>query len=404
MKKGEKLKDKLHKCRQETCHQHEKFFRLHKEYDEEKRKLELHRMHRHTKVSPPIILAANVLIWYLVFRYAGIKEVSIFFAVLFTVGGIFEFLFLRKLEKRLLAPLDKLKEGIEEVTRGNYQVIVESSSYNQISLLADAFNEMAQKLGESERIKLEYEENRKALIANISHDLKTPITSIQGYIEAITEGNVKSPEEVEKYLKIIHNNAAYMNKLIEDLFFFSKLDMQKLEFEFVRVNVRHFVQDLMEEFALELEERNINFHYSEEVNGEGYFNIDRKRLYQVFRNIIGNAEKHGSSQGLIIKVTLSFIEPFAVIAISDNGLGIPEDKLPHIFERFYRIDSERTKDLMSTGLGLAIAKELIEAHGGKISVSSTPGKGSCFTVMLPMIQENSVEKGLLDEENFNYRR
>ena len=351
-----------------------------------KSKIELHKMHRHARFSPPIILVVNLLIWYVVFKYAGIKDISIFFAILFSVGGVFEFFFLRKIETRILTPIDKLRDGIEEIAKGNYEVKVESSEHNEISLLIDSFNEMAQKLQESEKIKTEYEENRRMLVANISHDLKTPITSIQGYIEAITEGSVTSPENVNKYLKIIYNNTAYINKLIDDLFFFSKLDMQKLEFEFVAVNVRDFVGDLMEEFKLEFEERNIKFDYYDNLKEVCSFNIDRKRLHQVFRNIIGNAEKYGPKQNLCISTELYRVNDFVSIDIKDNGPGISKDKLPHIFDRFYRIDTERTKDLVSTGLGLAIAKELTEAHGGRITVSSEENVGTCFTVMLPVTQ------------------
>ncbi len=438
MRKLEELKNKFYQCHRNSQKRHEEFLRRHRQYDDEKKelcckqrelekqfresclhhidseaakeeyerlvkhfhkqkselqarfkelhrsKLELHRMHRHAKVSPPIILISNLLIWYLVFKYAGLKEISIFFAVLLTAGGLFEFFFLRKIEKRLLTPMNNLKSGIEEIAKGNYNVKVETDTHNQISLLIDAFNKMANKLQESEKIKAEYEENRKALIANISHDLKTPITSILGYIEAIDEGHIEKPEDLEKYLKIILNNTAYINKLIDDLIFFSKLDMQKLEFQFVTVNVRDFISDLMEEFKLELEEKNVIFSYLDDLAHNFTFSIDRKRLHQVFRNIIGNALKHGASDRLSIQARLYYTDGFAAVAIADNGPGIPEDKLPHIFERFYRIDKERKKDLESRGLGLAIAKELVEAHGGKISVSSIKGEGSCFTIMLPI--------------------
>jgi len=306
--------------------------------------------------------------------------------MLFTVGGFFEFFFLRKLESRILTPIDSLKGGIEEVAKGNYNVKVESNEHNEISLLIDSFNEMANKLQESEKIKAEYEENRKKLIANISHDLKTPITSIQGYIEAITEGNSMPPEDLSRYLKIIYNNTVYINRLIDDLFLFSKLDMQKLEFQFVNVNVRSFVNDMMEEFKLEFEEKNIRFDYYDRLSEDYSFNVDGKRLNQVFRNIIGNAEKYGLEQNVFIRTELYKFNDFVCIDIKDNGPGIPEDKLIHIFDRFYRIDTERTKDFMSTGLGLAIAKELVEAHRGRITVSSVENEGTCFTVMLPITQ------------------
>jgi signal transduction histidine kinase len=370
LQKHKEIKEKFERC-------HEGSRTLHKEF---------YRMHRHARFSPPIILVLNLVIWYLVFRYAGIKEVSIIFAILFSVGGILEGIYLRKLEYRIFTPINRLKSGLEEISKGNYNVKVENTVHSQISLLIDTFNEMAEKLQEGEKLKAEYEENRRMLIANISHDLKTPITSIQGYIEAITEGGTMPPENINKYLKIIYNNTDYINKLIDDLFLFSKLDMQKLEFQFVTVNVRSFFNDIMEEFKLEYEEGNIKFDYFDSLEEDFSFSIDRKRLHQVFMNIIGNAVKYGLEQSISIRTELYRLKDFVYIDIKDNGPGIPKDKLQHIFERFYRIDTERTKDFMSTGLGLSIAKELVEAHGGRISVSSVEGDGTCFTIMLPVVQ------------------
>lgn len=374
----------LHELHREFRDQQEE---LQKRFKELRRsKLEFRRIHRYARLFPPIILVLNLIIWYLIFRYEGLKAVSIFLAVLFTIGGSFEFFFLRRIESRILTPIDKLKEGVEEISKGNYDVKIESGVRSEVSQLIGSFNVMAKRLQETEKIKAEYEENRKTLIANISHDLKTPITSIQGYIEAITDGNAVSPENLNKYLKIIYNNTGYMNKLIDDLFLFSKLDIQKLEFEFLNVKVRPFVADLMEEFELELKERNIEFHYTDSLEEDCTFSIDRKRLHQVFRNILGNAEKHGPGHNLSIAVELYRLDDFVYVDIQDNGPGIAEDKLSHIFDRFYRIDSERTKDFMSTGLGLSIARELVEAHGGRIKVSSAENEGTCFTVMLPVVQ------------------
>ena len=379
---------------------HEEERKLHEEFRKRQRELhrqvkemhrhkaEFHRYHRHIKYSRPFILLFNLLLWFLLFRFAGLQALSIFFALLISMGGLMEFFFLRRIENRILKPIDKLQKGVEDIAGGNYDVRVESDVTNEISMLIDSFNEMARKLKEGETVKAEYEENRKDLIANISHDLKTPITSIQGYIEAIMEDKVGSPENLRKYLKIIYNNSSYINKLVDDLFLFSKLDMQKLEFQFAETRVRPFVQDLMEEFKIELEEKKIEFLFSDKMEEERSFSIDGKRLHQVFRNIIGNAIKYGPEENLSIKAEACLKEGGLCIRISDNGPGIPEDKLPHVFDRFYRIDMERTKDFMSTGLGLAIAKELVEAHGGSIDVSSVEGRGTCFTVLLPCLEKS----------------
>ena len=191
-------------------------------------------------------------------------------------------------------------------------------------------------------------------------------------------------DTLNKYHQIIYNNAAYVNKLIDDLFLFSKLDMDKLDFQLERLNLQAFMDDVMQEFEFELDSRDVIFSYEKDLKDTFYFNIDRKRIYQVLKNIIGNAVKYGEKENLELKVRLYVEENNACIAISDNGTGIAEDKLPHIFDRFYRVDYARTKDLISTGLGLAIAKELAEAQGGSIKVTSEENVGTCFTILIPI--------------------
>jgi signal transduction histidine kinase len=356
-----------------------------------KNQQEFRRYHRHLRRVRPVIILFNLVIWYLLFRYLGVKTIAVVFAVLISVGGIYEVFFLHRLEKRIFEPIDKLKQGVEEITRGNYDVAVECDVFNDLTLLVASFNYMAQQLQANEKLKAEYEENRKKLIANISHDLKTPITSIQGYLEAILERPDQPAGERQKYLRIIHNNTVYMNKLIDDLFLFAKLDMDKLEFQLERIAVRGFMADLMEEFRLELEEKAILFSYADRLESQSLIKIDRKRVHQVIKNIISNAVKYGPEKGLTIQAALfqPASPPNAVcLSLSDNGPGIPEAKLAYVFDRFYRIDSERSKDGQSTGLGLAIARELIEAQGGRITVANNDGAGSCFSIWLP-VSENS---------------
>lgn len=378
------LHQKLHRRHQEFHQQqrelfrHQEFQRKHREFNQYRRSLRFFR---------PISILFNLIILYLLLRWVGIRSISLFFAVFIIVKEILQFIFLRRLEKRVFKPINKLKNGVEEIAKGNYDVKIESDGtcdLGFIGLLVDSFNEMARKLQASDKVKSEYEENRKTLIANISHDLKTPITSVQGYIEAILDGVVTEPEKVNKYLQTIYQNTVYVDKLIDDLFLFSKLDLQKLEFNFENIQIKSFMNDLMEEFKFELEERNIKFHYFDKLVSDCLVQIDRKRLYQAFKNVIGNAVKYGAHQDLTIEIILDRQDDFIGIEIRDNGPGIPKDKLPDIFNRFYRIDNERTKDLMSTGLGLAIAKELVQAHGGSIAVTSTENEGSCFTIRLPV--------------------
>jgi len=354
---------------------------------------EFHRLHKSFRFLRPMFLVFNVIIVYLLFRWAGLKVIGISIAALIVCKEIIQLFFLGRLEKRVLTPIEKLQNGFVEIAKGNYDVSIDPCCENEFGQLIRSFNKMADKLHESEKTNLEYEDNRKNLIANISHDLKTPITSIQGYIEMIMDNDLVQPDKINQYLKTIYNNTNYMNKLIDDLFLFSKLDIDKVDFNYEIMNVRAFTSDLMDELKFELEEIDAEFIYLNKIDQDSTVKIDGKRVYQAIKNIIGNAIKYGPETNLKISVELYRQDDTACLSIIDNGPGIAQEKLPYIFDRFYRIDNERSKDFMSTGLGLAIARELIEAQGGKILVSSSEETGSCFTICFPIYSttENGVK-------------
>jgi signal transduction histidine kinase len=373
----------------ESAKRHSERHRLHDEYHKKIDSLSRHskdfrKYKMQSKISRIFIVLFNILLWYFIFHYFTMKIIALAFAVLIGISGIAQFTFHIRLERRIFKPISQLKAGVDEIAKGNYDVKISADVSKEISSLIDSFNEMARKLHESEKLKKAYEENRKTLIANISHDLKTPITSIQGYIETMLEEKDLSQEAINKYHQIIYNNTSYINKLIDDLFLFSKLDLQKLDLNIENISIHAYMEDLMEEFKYELEDRGVNFEYKDALSQDYNLSIDRKRVHQVFRNIIGNAVKYGSEGNTKINVRMYKQDNYICVDIADNGPGISEDKLPHIFDRFYRVDYARTKDLMSTGLGLAIAKELTEALAGKIKAYSTVGIGSCFTIMLPI--------------------
>lgn len=374
---------------EEHLRNHSEIHRLQNEYRKRNKSFhnehqELQWYHRNNKFSQILIIIFNLLVWFLIIRYFGVKSLAIVFAILISIGGTIQFIFNMRLEKRIFKPINQLKTGVDEISKGNYDIELNCDIINEIGSLIYSFNDMAKKLQESENLKKVYEENRKTLIANISHDLKTPITSIQGYIETMLYSEHIPDDTKNKYYQVIYNNATYINKLIDDLFLFSKLDLQKLELQLEDISVQAFMGDMMEEFKFELEDRGIKFAYEDLMMFDYNICIDRKRINQVFKNIIGNAIKYSFEENTQITVKLYSQESFVYIDINDNGSGIPEDKLPYIFDRFYRIDYARTKDLMSTGLGLAIAKELVESHKGKITVSSIENVGTTFTIMLPI--------------------
>jgi len=369
----------FNKLRNELQHEHHKIH--HKKIND------LNKIHRYLRWLRPVGGLISLFLLFLIFKFVGVQTITIFFAIIFVIHQISHIYITLRMEKRIMEPLEKLKDGVDQIAKGNYDVRIDNNVCNEIGVLIYDFNKMAETLSKAEKIQQEYEENRKELIANISHDLKTPITSINGYIEALVDGVVTSPDKVNNYLKVIYNNTTYINNLIDDLFLFSKLDMQKLDFNFEKIKIRAFMADLMEEFNFVLKEKNIGFKFQDNLLEELDVNIDRKRIYQVIRNIIGNAMKYGRQQEQVIEVQLGNNDLYVNIEVKDNGPGIPQDKLPHIFNRFYRIDAERTKDFMSTGLGLAIAKEMVEAHDGRIHVNSIVGEGSSFIIQLPIMRK-----------------
>lgn len=369
----------FNKIRHELEHEHHKIH--HKKIND------LNKIHRYLRWLRPVGGLISLFLLFLIFKFVGVQTITIFFAIIFVIHQISHIYITLRMEKRIMEPLEKLKNGVDQIAKGNYDVRINNNVCNEIGVLIYDFNKMAETLSKAEKMQQEYEENRKELIANISHDLKTPITSINGYIEALVDGVVTSPDKVNNYLRVIYNNTTYINNLIDDLFLFSKLDMQKLDFNFEKIKIRPFMADLMEEFNFVLKENDIGFKFQDNLLEELDVNIDRKRIYQVIRNIIGNAMKYGSQQEPVIEVQLGNNDLYVNIEVKDNGPGIPQDKLPHIFNRFYRIDAERTKDFMSTGLGLAIAKEMVEAHEGRINVNSIVGEGSSFVIQLPIMRK-----------------
>ncbi|MDP4083282.1 MAG: HAMP domain-containing sensor histidine kinase [Bacillota bacterium] len=334
-----------------------------------------------------VMLLMLITVFYFLYQFVEVKTIFILLLVFTVMREVGTFFFHHRLEKQILQPIDTLIGGVEDIAKGNYDTVISHPTKNKIQALIAAFNNMARELKKAEEIQKEYEENRKLLIANISHDLKTPITSIQGYMEAILDGVVPE-DKTENYFKIIYNNTEYMNRLIDDLFLFSKIDMDKLEYHFEKILIGAFTSDLMEEFAFEFEENNLGFHFKNRLIEDCFVYIDRKRIHQAIQNIIGNARKYGDEQNLALDCELYYYGRDTIeLQIKDNGPGISSEKLPYIFNRFYRIEKERTKNLMSTGLGLSIAKELVKAHGGDITVNSMEGVGSCFTIILPIVKE-----------------
>lgn len=336
------------------------------------------------KLFPVVFLLVLIGLFYLILVL--VKTSFPFYLLM----GIFTMMLLReistlwfsyRMRNNIIRPLEHLQKGVEEVAGGNYGYTIDEEVPSSISGLFDSFNKMSHQLQDGQIIKEKYERNRNELIAGISHDLKTPITSILGYVEGINEGVANTDEKMQTYMDIIYNNAKYTNQLIDDLFLFSKLDINQVNYQFSPVGVKDYFEDIFVEKKIDLEEQGHRVSYDIAVDETMTMAIDPKMIYRVVANIIGNAVKYNDKDQLILSLKLTQIEDrddSVHICITDNGAGIEQEQLDHIFDVFYRVDASRNKDIGGSGLGLSISRQLVEAHGGKIWAESNIGEGTTF--------------------------
>lgn len=292
--------------------------------------------------------------------------------ILIATDGVLTYL----VSRSILRPLSSLKDAVDEIKEGNLNFEVKSSSRDEIGELCNAFEEMRVKLKESIDMQMQYENNRKELISNISHDLKTPVTAIKGYVEGIMDGVADSPEKMDRYIKTIYRKASDMDRLIDELFLYSKLDLNKLPFNFEKVDIKKYLEDCVEELQLDLEKRGVNINLFIDIDANSFVVADRERLKRVIINIVENSVKYMDKAVGTIDLRVSESKNKIIIEFKDNGQGIPKGDLPYIFDRFFRADPSRNTSTGGSGLGLAIAKRIIEEHGGRIWAESEEGVGT----------------------------
>lgn len=225
---------------------------------------------------------------------------------------------------------------------------------------------------------------RKDFVANVSHELKTPITSIKGFAETLLDGAIEEKENRDYFLSIIHEESKRIQRLIEDLLILSKLEKDEFGLNFTSIEVSDIIDDIRPIIEQSLNKKNIQFVTSLSDN-EINFDADEEKIKQVLINLLTNAINYTGENGTIT-LHIDEVDDQIKLIVNDTGIGIDNDALPRIFERFYRVDKARSRETGGTGLGLAIVKHVIEVHNGKIEVTSEPNKGTTFTVYLPKKQ------------------
>ncbi|CAM4267837.1 sensor histidine kinase [Paenibacillus tarimensis] len=323
------------------------------------------------QMGTPTSLLRSVLMQQL-FIFGGLSALAL-------VGGLMLYV---SVLRRTLVPLSNMVRTVERTDAGNLtERFPATQGQEEIDLLAKSFNGMLERLQASFAAEVEAKEQMRRFIADASHELRTPLTSIHGFLEVLLRGAAEREEQLYPALNSMQGESRRMKKLVEDLLLLAKLDRAP-ELQRKQTSLARILLDMQPQLKLLAASRSLELNLPEEDPVPAFLNADKIR--QVLLNLYHNAVQHSDPDTGRISVTLERERDMAVIKVSDNGSGIDPVHLPHLFDRFYRSDSSRTRKYGGAGLGLAISKSITEAHGGSIEVSSSPGAGSTFTVCLPI--------------------
>ncbi|MCL2321934.1 MAG: HAMP domain-containing histidine kinase [Oscillospiraceae bacterium] len=280
-------------------------------------------------------------------------------AILIIISGLLSFF----ISESILNPLKKLRIAANEIKNDNLDFTIEYGTKDEFYDVMKEFDEMRQKLKLSLDENLKYEEEKRHLIASITHDLKTPITVIQGYIEGILDNVANTPEKQKKYLTTIYKKTEDINKLVDDLFMISKLELNKISFNLTKIEITEYLREIIKEIESDLLFENIKIELDLPFNAT--IKIDKLETFRVIQNLIQNSIKYKSSDDVMIKIETRDSGNNVLVIFEDNGIGIEKENEQKIFESFFREDSSR-KHGEGSGLGLSIAKKIIEAENGRI--------------------------------------
>ena len=294
--------------------------------------------------------------------------------------------------RSIAVPLVKLKKATKNIKEGNLDFVLEVEGNDEFSQLCQDFEEMRKRLKESTEEKILMDKENKELISNISHDLKTPITAVKGYVEGIMDGVADTPEKMDRYVRTIYNKTNEMDHLINELTFYSKIDTNRIPYTFSKLNVEDYFSDCAEELGLEMETRGIELVYANYVEKGVQVIADGEQIRRVIHNIVSNAIKYMEKPRGIIQLRVKDVGDFIQVEIEDNGKGIAAKDLPYIFDRFYRTDVSRNSSKGGSGIGLSIVKKIMEDHGGKVWATGRLGIGTIMYFVLRKYQEVPINE------------
>jgi signal transduction histidine kinase len=274
--------------------------------------------------------------------------------------------------RRILAPMKAIINATRHFGKGDFSQRVDEKDKGELGELAQSFNSMATDLERTERL-------RRNMVADVAHELRTPLSNLKGYLEAVSDGLIKPDTNT---IRSLNEEATILSRLVDDLQELSLADAGEIKLNIQSENISRLIKDTLTGIQAKATARDLTLSADLPATLP-MVNIDSYRIKQVLLNLLENAVAHTDKSGRIT-VTARQQEKMVHVSVADTGEGIPAEELPLIFERFYRVDRSRTRKTGGSGLGLTIAKRLVEAHGGTIKVESQPGQGSTFTFTIPV--------------------
>lgn len=301
--------------------------------------------------------------------------------VLILIGSIVLFsliiaFFVHKGLRHIMRPLNELQLAVEKMSDGNYETRVAVSSEDEIGKLSKTFNEMAAAIQRED-------EDKKTFLATVSHELRTPISYVKGYSEAIQHDMIVGKEK-EEAIQLIHREANRMERLTNELLQLARTNKEKEKIDMYPVVLSETIRESVNLLKNQANQKELQISVA--VDDSIIVHGNDEKLMQVMINVIENAIRY-SFEKTTIHVLIQKIEGNAMIQVFDHGIGIPEEDLPHITEPFYRVNKARSRADGGSGLGLSIVKDLVEQHGGKLTIQSEIGKGTTVTITIPLLEE-----------------
>ena len=290
-----------------------------------------------------------------------------------------------RLTGRLAATLKTLRQAADNLRMGDLNFEILSCPERELDALCQSLESVRRQMKEAAAKQARAQQERGLLMANLSHDLRTPITVIKGYVEGIKDGIASTEEKRDHYLETIYNKTLALEQLVGDMRDFSEYELGRMQYQFEPVDLTAFLQDLSEEYHLELEGAGMGFRVQLPDQRVPVL-ADPRKLKRVLDNLISNAVKYGRPEG-DVSLSAQHYQGGVIVQVSDNGKGISPQAMEHIFDSFYREDTARSSKVPGSGLGLAICKSILESHRGKIWLTSREGEGTDAFLYLPLTKE-----------------